>query len=161
GLFGQGTNTFFFNPTGMTPAINGVDNGVFFKLEGVYNTSTNAWSTPRTLKLIDLYRNNAGTVTWGTLADIEKNVTLPVSVSSFTAARTQTGEIELKWKTVSEQENARFDIYRASDNKEFKLIGDKKGAGTTTVETNYSFIDHNPSAGTNYYKLVQVDADGK
>ncbi|TZF84904.1 T9SS type A sorting domain-containing protein [Pedobacter sp. BS3] len=156
--YGQGANTFFFNPTGMTPTVNGVDNGIFFKLEGEYDPSANTWTSPRTLKLIDLYNNG----NWGVLADIEQNVTLPVTISSFTAAyQKQTGEIQLEWKTASEHNNARFDIYRASANKDFKLIGNKTGSGTTNVETSYSFTDRNPLAGTNYYKLVQVDADGK
>jgi len=157
--YGQGTNTFFFNPTGLTPTINGIDNGVFFKLEGAYNSSTDTWTTPRTLKLIELYHTDGS---WGTLADIEQDVTLPVSLSSFTAIyKKAIGHVELAWKTVSEHNNARFDIYRASDNKEFKIIGSKSGKGTTNTETNYNFTDNSPLSGNNYYRLIQVDVDGK
>jgi len=87
---------------------------------------------------------------------------LPVTIASFTASyQKQSGQVQLNWTTASEQNNARFDIYRAAADKDFKLIGSKNGSGTTNVVTNYNFTDRSPLAGLNYYQLVQIDADGK
>jgi hypothetical protein len=34
------------------------------------------------------------------------------------------------------------------------------GAGNSTVEHTYSYIDHNPFSGTSYYRLKQTDFNG-
>ncbi|RRN76973.1 T9SS C-terminal target domain-containing protein, partial [Pseudoxanthomonas sp. SGD-10] len=85
---------------------------------------------------------------------------LPVSLTSFNAAKTQSG-VQLKWQTASEQNNQYFDVLWSSDGKEFISIARVEGAGTSSVSKNYTFVDNSPLAGYNYYKLIQVDADGK
>jgi hypothetical protein len=49
----------------------------------------------------------------------------------------------------------------SADGKTFSAIGKVKGAGTSKVSNDYSLVDENPFVGTNYYKLVQHDFDGK
>ncbi len=71
------------------------------------------------------------------------------------------GSIKLDWQTTSEKENDRFDVYRSSENKAFEKIGEVQGKGTTSGDSRYSFIDKAPLNGENYYKLVQLDLDGK
>ena len=86
--------------------------------------------------------------------------TLPVSLSSFTG-KLNGNATQLDWKTQSEQNNSHFDILRSTDGKVFELIGTKAGNGTTQQVSNYSFTEKAPLAGVIYYKLRQVDFDGK
>lgn len=86
--------------------------------------------------------------------------TLPISLTSFTGTALDKSVL-LNWKTASEENNDYFDVQHSADGKTFTSIGKVTGAGTSTSENSYSFKDENPFAGTNYYKLVQHDFDGK
>jgi len=85
---------------------------------------------------------------------------LPVVLSYFTA-KAGLNRVELKWQTLSEQNNDYFLIERSVDSKSFTTIIKIAGQGTTANSTNYTAVDNAPLAGTNYYKLKQVDKDGK
>lgn len=87
-------------------------------------------------------------------------VVLPVSLTSFTA-RKSNNQIQLAWSTASESNNSHFEIERSVNGTDFVKIGERKGAGNSSSVLNYSFIDNNPASGTNYYRLKQVDFDGK
>jgi len=85
---------------------------------------------------------------------IPQNV-LPVDLTSFTGKEIASG-IQLNWATASEKDNAYYEVLRALEDGVFSTI-DKvaaKGAG------NYQYVDKNPIAGKNYYKLKQVDFNG-
>ncbi len=92
------------------------------------------------------------------LADLE--VPLPVKLISFTGKVQNNGTL-LNWKTASEKDNDFFEVERSTDGKNFQMIGKVKGNGTTTVEMGYSFLDAASVNGTVYYRLRQVDFDGK
>lgn len=85
---------------------------------------------------------------------------LPVEMLYFTA-ELQQGETILDWATASELNNDRFEIERSVDGVEFETIGQVAGYGTTDLESEYSFVDAAPRQGLNYYRLKQVDFDGK
>ncbi len=87
-------------------------------------------------------------------------VILPVSLTSFTG-KWENGAAQLKWQTASEQSNSHFEILRSTDGKSFAKIATKEGNGTTSQISNYAYTDNTALAGTNYYKLRQVDFDGK
>jgi hypothetical protein len=84
---------------------------------------------------------------------------LPVNLISFTAKKGING-IELNWATASEQNNNRFELQRSADGNSFVTIKTVTGANNANSRNNYSFLDKNPIAGVNYYKLVQIDNDG-
>jgi hypothetical protein len=85
---------------------------------------------------------------------------LPISLTNFTA-KAINQNIHLNWKTTSEENNDYFEIRRAVDGKNFLSIGAVKGAGNSNIARDYTFIDANPFASTNYYQLVQHDFNGK
>ena len=84
---------------------------------------------------------------------------LPVELVSFKAAL-KNSQVVLQWATASEKDNDRFEIERSKDGKNFTKIGSVQGMGTSSLTNNYTFTDKNPSAGTNYYRLKQIDYDG-
>ncbi|WP_165864842.1 lectin-like domain-containing protein [Rufibacter latericius] len=88
------------------------------------------------------------------------NVPLPVKLINFSGSQ-KIGGIQLKWATAAEKDNDFFQVERSQDGKAFALIGQVKGNGTSNVLQSYSFVDASAPAGTVYYRLKQVDFDGK
>jgi hypothetical protein len=84
---------------------------------------------------------------------------LPVTWLSFNG-RTERGGNYLTWSTASELNNDYFEVQRSIDGQNFEVIGYVQGNGTTSMQSNYAFIDKEPSVGYNYYRLRQVDFDG-
>ncbi|WAC39491.1 T9SS type A sorting domain-containing protein [Pedobacter sp. SL55] len=86
--------------------------------------------------------------------------TLPVTLISYTA-QVEDNYTLLKWRTESEQNNKQFIIYRSGDDKDFKELKRMDVVLNSSNIKNYSYTDKTPLNGNNYYKLVQLDADGK
>jgi uncharacterized protein YkwD len=72
------------------------------------------------------------------------NYTLPIELLSFTGQYIDP-YVHLKWITSSEKDNA----------------SEIKGSGTTSRQTIYTLDDAIPLRGVNYYRLIQVDYNGK
>jgi hypothetical protein len=123
--------------------------------------------TPTTGGAHALRRKNMGQDTDNNAADFENvtppsplNSTIPVEMTSFTAKKVGTAN-KLAWQTATEINNYYFDVERSNDGATFQNIGKVKGVGNTNTLSNYDFMDENPLAGTNYYRLQQVDVNGK
>ncbi|MFD1628760.1 sialate O-acetylesterase [Pseudopedobacter beijingensis] len=86
--------------------------------------------------------------------------TTPVNLLSFTT-ELRNNKVRLQWSTASEQNNARFDILRSSNGKSFSRINSVEGYGNSTKTQYYVYTDESSVPGINYYKLNQVDFDGK
>ncbi|GAB2529101.1 hypothetical protein GCM10027189_04880 [Rufibacter soli] len=85
---------------------------------------------------------------------------LPVTLISFTAKAQKDGVL-LNWATASEKDNAFFIVERSADGKSFSAVGKVAGAGNSTIKIDYTFLDAHALTGTAYYRLKQVDLDGK
>ncbi len=83
---------------------------------------------------------------------------LPVTMLYF-ETKLNNCEVELRWATASELNNKRFVIMRSTDGKNYSIIGEVNGNGTTAVTHYYRFSDKAPKTN-NYYTLVQYDFDG-
>jgi 1,4-alpha-glucan branching enzyme len=89
------------------------------------------------------------------------NLVLPVELMSFNAKLIQNSNALLTWSTASEKNNSHFDIERSEDGYDFVKVGTVKGKGNSTTLSKYDFTDKNLVNGTHYYRLRQVDFDGK
>jgi hypothetical protein len=85
---------------------------------------------------------------------------LPITLTNFTGETKQYG-IKLNWATSTEINNQYFEILRAGDDANFVIIDKLNGANNSSESRNYTYTDDNPLKGNNYYKLKQVDFDGK
>ncbi len=85
---------------------------------------------------------------------------LPVELFTFILQKKGFGNF-LSWQTASELNNSHFSIERSTDGLNFREIGIVQGNGTTTEPQHYKFVDESPAKGTNYYRLKQMDFDGK
>jgi len=85
---------------------------------------------------------------------------LPVKLTYFTAKRVESRS-QLDWATSLEIDNDRFEVERSKDAVSFELMGTVKGAGNTSAPQTYRLFDEAPIQGWNYYRLKQIDFDGK
>ena len=88
-------------------------------------------------------------------------IVLPVELIHFEANMNDGKEVKLIWQTASELNNMGFEIERSSDGIRWESIGFETGHGTTNDLQSYSFMDNRPMIGYNYYRLKQLDFDGK
>jgi hypothetical protein len=87
---------------------------------------------------------------------------LPIQLASFSASVVRDNDVEVVWKTVSETNNYGFEIYRRrGETGEWTKIGFIEGHGTTLAPQSYSYADAGLSLGKYYYRIKQVDLDGK
>ncbi len=85
---------------------------------------------------------------------------LPVELVEFTAERDGKHSL-LQWTTASELNSERFDIEHSTQGIQWRTIDQLSAAGTTEQEQSYRYIHQRPVAGNNFYRLKQVDTDGR
>jgi len=97
--------------------------------------------------------------TWWTLVD--KTLVLPIELTSF-SAKCDGNVVDIFWQTASELNNHHFEIERSDDGINFISIASVNTQhGNSSAAQNYSAIDENPLNVKSYYRLKQVDNDGK
>lgn len=92
------------------------------------------------------------------LVKVSETVPLPLTLASFTATSTD-DIVQLQWKTVFEQNTARFEVERSRDGRHFETIATVAAAGNSTGERNYQWLDGQPLTPAGYYRLKMVDLD--
>ncbi|SFE85337.1 Por secretion system C-terminal sorting domain-containing protein [Thermoflexibacter ruber] len=88
-------------------------------------------------------------------------IILPIELSSFTGRLVEGQLARLEWTTAREQDNKGFFIERSIDGRNFTEIDFIQSKGNTVNGHRYSYLDRLPYRGTFYYRLRQVDLDGK
>lgn len=85
----------------------------------------------------------------------------PVTMTNF-SARSKGNGVSLDWSTSQELSNNYFQVERSDDgNTNWSVLATVSGAGNSQVVNNYNAFDASPVSGINYYRLKQVDNDGK
>ena len=134
-------NTLHYNEISFSPAVS----GRYVRMYGVARGTGYGFS---------LYEFQV----YGTLAPL--TAPLPVSLAVFSAATKASG-VALRWITASEQNNAGFEVQRSANGHDYTPLTWVKGAGNTVAISTYAYLDAAPLATTAYYRLRQVDFDGK
>ncbi len=88
------------------------------------------------------------------------NSALPVELTAFNAFKKDT-EVALHWETAAEINNEGFAIERSADGRSWESLDFVSGHGTTEQAIRYQWMDEQPLRGHNYYRLKQMDFDGK
>jgi hypothetical protein len=87
---------------------------------------------------------------------------LPLKWLDFSAASGGDLISNLDWTTAEEINNSHFEIQRATDQSSaFRTIGRVEADTEVKSVHAYTYIDRNALAGKNYYRLKQVDYDGR
>jgi hypothetical protein len=86
--------------------------------------------------------------------------TLPVNFTSFYIGKS--GEnIQLNWSTDKEIDNSHFDVEKSFDGLDWQKIAIVLGSGISDNIHNYSYNDKISTSPVVYYRLRQVDIDGR
>ena len=88
------------------------------------------------------------------------NLDLPVHWLQF-KAQVVGRQTYLTWTTAEEIENDHFDIERSTDGSRYESLAALKSQGNSRSPQAYAYTDQTPLRGTNYYRLRQVDTDGR
>ena len=87
------------------------------------------------------------------------NGTTPVKLSSFSAVRSKQ-VVSLNWNTEFETDAKEFIVERA-EGTDFRSVGTLPSNGNSSTKKSYSFNDKNENLGNTYYRLKNVDLNGK
>ncbi len=85
---------------------------------------------------------------------------LPVEIIGYNEKK-DGNNIHLTWQTVSEINNRGFEIEQSLDGTIWNNIGWIDGFIHSTTVQSYQFTHDTPDEGLNYYRLKQLDMDGK
>ena len=104
--------------------------------------------------------NNMSVYQW--MLQYSRNLTsaLPVVLGPYTAQQTGSSAVTVSWTTTSEINNNHFTVERSLDGINFSALGTVAATNRANGDS-YSYVDATPAAGNNFYRLVQVDNDGK
>lgn len=85
---------------------------------------------------------------------------MPVVLTSFNT-KVEGSSVAATWQTSSESNSDYFELERSANASDWQSVGKVNAAGNSANVRNYSMVDANPLSGTSYYRLKQVDRDGK
>ncbi len=103
----------------------------------------------------------AGTGFYYTLGSVNlTSAPLPITLIDFTT-KCNSNSIVANWSTASENNNHYFELQRSADGVDYTAIARIDGHGNSNVQQNYSYEDFVSEDITYYYRLKQVDYDGR
>ncbi|MBP6623546.1 MAG: T9SS type A sorting domain-containing protein [Chitinophagaceae bacterium] len=120
----------------------------------VWNAATSYWEINVSVTSLSQFHFHA---------ENPNNVPLPAVITNFEGKKSASSNI-LDWTTSSEQNCAYFNLQYSTDGNQFTTIGrinSKSVNGLSQQVLDYTFNHTSPAAGHNYYRLEQVDLDGK
>jgi G8 domain/Right handed beta helix region/Secretion system C-terminal sorting domain len=123
---------------------------VWFKVKGGLNPGNSSLPVTADQNLYKTFNVRA----FGSLAP------LPVELLRFEGQATTNGNL-LTWITASEENNGGFEIEASTNGIEFEKIGFVAGKITSNTQQNYAYLDTRSKGVDTYYRLRQVDMDGK
>ena len=132
-----------------------------------YNDTIDSWDDFIPVANTDISANTTTAVslpsaqlfTWWVLVDFRE--ILPIELTSF-IAYCNGGEVQINWQTASEHNNDHFEIERSFDAIHFISVAKVNSLDpNSSVPRSYATVDSNPVPGKSYYRLKQVDKDGK
>lgn len=89
--------------------------------------------------------------------------TAPLAVSFIAPYKAYkvAGGVQIEWTTANETNSSHFDLERSTDGVNFRKITAVEAQKNSHTIHRYSALDSKPASETNYYRLKQVDLDGK
>ena len=98
-----------------------------------------------------------------TVSETASESTLPVTITNFKGEHIGEQNV-LLWTTLTEQNNKGFELQRSANGKDFSMVAfieSKAIDGNSSSAITYEFTDIKPFAANSFYRLKQVDKDGK
>lgn len=110
-----------------------------------------------TMKIVDAAGTLDSSFSYVTLYPM---VALPVSLLSFNG-QFANNLVTLNWSTTQEQQNKAFEVQYSADGYAFETIGTVPGKINSNLVSHYVFNTAHYHDGKNFYRLKQVDVDGR
>ncbi len=104
--------------------------------------------------------NTCGSVQCASGARLTVSGLLPVQWMNF-SARKQNATVVISWSTAAELNSRLFILQHSTNGTSWSEFGTVAASGNSTAEMNYSFVHTQPVKGSNYYRILARDADGK
>lgn len=108
--------------------------------------------------IVELSTTGAGEGPNGTISC--NNTTLPVEFLDFITTF-ENDKVLIYWSTASERNNNKFIVEKSIDHIKWISIDEINGAGNSVQKQEYYAYDNEPNNGVNYYRIKQIDHDGK
>jgi Secretion system C-terminal sorting domain len=86
--------------------------------------------------------------------------TLPVELLFFNATA-NISNVRLFWATASELNSDYFLVEKSDEGLDYQILLKVTAQGNSTTKVDYETFDEKPKIGRSYYRLKQVDLDGK
>lgn len=166
----NGTNTVAFDAL---PAGDRRNDGQFFFIgttsyfwTASEDAASNPWHRAMWTSATGVYRDNNFARAFGfSVRCIRDNAPwpLPIELLYFKAYWTDNSyeTATLDWETISETNNAFFEIERSIDGINFEFVKSIPGNGNSSENISYTTLDESPyTNGISYYRLKQVDGNG-
>jgi len=131
-------------------------NGVNYWADVVMNSI----NLSQTYQLSSITDDNGCTSTVSQQLTLTVNNPLPVSLVKFSGINILQ-DVKLEWSTASESNNRGFEVERSTDAAKWLNAGFVAGSGNSNTTKNYSLTDRNLPGGKYFYRLKQIDFDGK
>lgn len=104
------------------------------------------------------YLNATGAGSTSEFGGVSSITLTPVTFTSFKGYLKE-GKAFISWTTTDEVNNSHFEIEKSTSGNNYKTIGTVNGKGS--IYNLYNFTDERVTATVNYYRLKQVDIDGR
>ncbi len=86
----------------------------------------------------------------------------PVKIIALTAKYVpESKAVNIHWISAGEKEEVQYIIERSLDSLHFRMIGETRSNGSSQGQQHYYFYDSQPVGGTMYYRIREIDAQGK
>lgn len=106
--------------------------------------------------------NAAGVGRWSVVNNFTTLSLLALNYTGFSGSYNNAANvIDLSWTTINETNNHHFEIEKSNHGIVFTGIGSILASTSAQSQHNYGYRDNAPFAGNNFYRLKQVDKDGK
>lgn len=143
-----------YNGTGNSVVVSGLKPNTFYYVTNAeYNTDSTTIA----------YNTNGNSMSTSTrlATDASADTPLPVELTAFTGTVDAYNLATLHWATASERNAAYFALERSADGVTFAEAGRVAASGTSTHTLSYQWPDPQRLTFLTYYRLRQVDNDGK
>ncbi len=144
-----GSGYVVYNGTGHSVVVSGLSPNTFY-----YVTNAEYNADPQSIAY------NTEGISMST-ATRSATAPLPVELTSFGGTVDTQNLATLRWATASERNAAYFALERSADGITFAETARVAAGGTTTRALSYRWTDAKPLTSLTYYRLRQIDADGK
>jgi hypothetical protein len=165
---GTGMNTATYTITIEGGGFQTISNDDFCQLTALRRQGEGKWEVPvgsthfsplGSVSAPIVYRSgNKGWSNWGIGGGGDN--ALPIELLSFYTECKDEGVL-IKWITASETNNDYFIIEKYQEYNTWKKIAKIEGAGSSNSNIEYNFLDKNAFQNGTYYRIKQVDYDGK